>query len=54
MKNLFKIHIIKNFIIAFTLAFILTFTLSTRSGFMMWFILIIAIVLFKSKNSSSS
>lgn len=33
---------------------ILTFTLSTRSGFMMWFILIIAIVLFKSKNSSSS
>ena len=28
MKNLFKIHIIKNFIIAFTLAFILTFTLT--------------------------
>ena len=28
MKNLFKIHIIKNFIIAFTLAFTLTFTLT--------------------------
>ena len=30
---------------------ILTFTLSSRSGFMMWFILIIAIVLFKIKSS---
>ena len=32
---------------------ILTFTLSSRSGFMMWFILIVAIVLFKSKSLQS-